>query len=947
MHQLSNYIREVKRNDSKPEYKFSIITPAYNVENYIEETIESVFEQNWLENNKNQIQMIVINDGSTDNTWDKMKKSLGKYSNLVIINKENTGVSDSRNTGARYALGKYWNFLDSDDKLGESAVYNVNKILEANPDLKLVKMNRRYFEKYNGTPEFYMGDLKYSQTINTAKDPYHPIIHMSSIFFDNQLWDKDMFPVHLTYGEDAWVAGIMIEKVKEIYFSFEAVYCYRRRYSEDSIVDQHKGDPRKYIDQVRDFYIPYFKYIKKRFGFISSHIQSMIILYFSWNLKNKDDYDFLTKNYKDEYLEALYDTLSYCQSEVIMGETRLLNYYLRHTLLILKNTGEIPKNNLFYEPIIENIEDKETPVIRDYRNKRIERWDIRKARITVLKSLNGYVSILGDINTIFDLKFNENFKICFENSFGERFYFQKEFHTPFKSYWIMNDILKQVIGFSDNIPNAFFINSKYVRLLGFFKVDNKWYETQFDLNFVGHFAWLVNYTEGSFFPIDNKLVTYNRESKQFELEHLTKKNIKKNEDLVSNSLLSRDTKEDEHQIKKILLWRKTANILKGLKEKYKLTINCYMDRHNSSWDNATALLLEHNKHITSDTKTKNYFIVDKKSKSYRSLKKKNIKVIPFGSLRHKLLFLVADRLISSQANIANYNPFRKIWNNKMNDKLNFEYVFLQHGVNLRKLATYRDPWMTRTKLGIDQIIATNKLEYEHLTDTSNGSEFLPESVKLIGMARHDLLEVKKEPIETGSPKKILVMPTWRKNLSIWKSGDYVYNPAFKNSEHFMAWNSVLNNPKLRSFLSEYNAQLIFAPHPLEQIQIDDYDLKNVDQIIQKVVNYNKLINKTDAFITDFSSLGLDYFYENKPIFILNTNDDYWENFDNVLNYQSGKFGDVSRDVDGLVENVIVSLKNNFEVPSERKKFRDQFYKSEIGINISKEILLETNILNKK
>lgn len=92
---------------------------------------------------------------------------------------------------------------------------------------------------------------------------------------------------------------------------------------------------------------------------------------------------------------------------------------------------------------------------------------------------------------------------------------------------------------------------------------------------------------------------------------------------------------------------------------------------------------------------------------------------------------------------------------------------------------------------------------------------------------------------------------------------------------------------------------------------------------------------------------MDYFYENKPIFILNTNDDYWENFDNVLNYQSGKFGDVSRDVDGLVENVIVSLKNNFEVPSERKKFRDQFYKSEIGINISKEILLETNILNKK
>lgn len=942
---VSDLIKEIKRNDSDRNYRYSIITPAYNVEDYIEETLESVYHQKWLIKNPGQVQMIIINDGSTDGTWEKLLELYPNYDNLVIINKENSGVSETRNIGAKFAKGKYWNFLDSDDKLGEEAIWNVDKIYKSNPDIQLIKMNRRYFEKYNGTPEYYMRDLKVSGIIDTREDPYHPVIHVASMFFESVLWEDNMFPKHLTYGEDAWVAGIMIEKSPKIYFSFEAVYCYRRRFSEDSLVDQHKGDPRKYIDQARDFYIAYFKYIEKRFSKISIHVQSMILYYLSWNVKSKDDYEFLTDSYKDEYFPLLTETLSHCEDEIIMGQKRLLNYYLRHTLMILKHTGRIPEDNFFYPTTVEEIKNKNVPVIRDKRDKRIERWDVRQARIIVLKSIEGNISILGSINTIFDLKFNENFRVCFENEVGERYYFAEEFLTPFKSYWFMNRILKKVVSFSANVPGDFFKDGK-IKLIGLLKVNSEWYETEFSYEFTGHFSWLVNKTKGSYFPHQDKIISYDAPSKSLLVESVSSASLVKKEIAVAKNLLRRDTKESKFHILKILFWRNYANFLRKRKEKKCLTVNCYMDRHNSAWDNGTALLMEHNKNLEqNNTKNvKNYFIVDKQSAVYQELKKKGINVVPFKSFKHKRLMLIADRLISSQANITNYNPFRGIWRNKLNDKQRFEYIFLQHGVNLRKLASYNDPWMTRTKLGIDKIVATNQLEFDYLTDTNNGSEFLPENVKLTGMARHDLLNVDTKNKSKEEEKKILVMPTWRKNLSIWRGGDYMYNPAFKDSEHFKIWNSLLNNEKLFATLKEYNTKIIFAPHPLELIQIEDYDLKNVDQLIEKVSDYNQLINDTDAYITDYSSVGLDYFYANKPIFVLDTGDDYWDNFDDRISYQSGSFGDVRETVDELVDCIIDSVSNGLRTSEDKTRFRNQFYLHELNKNISHEILKKFNII---
>ncbi len=90
--------------------KYSVIIPVYNSEKTIKRCIESITSQK-----RNDVEIIVINDGSTDMSESICNKMQNKYNNIVYIRKENGGVSSARNSGLCVAKGKYVMFIDSDD----------------------------------------------------------------------------------------------------------------------------------------------------------------------------------------------------------------------------------------------------------------------------------------------------------------------------------------------------------------------------------------------------------------------------------------------------------------------------------------------------------------------------------------------------------------------------------------------------------------------------------------------------------------------------------------------------------------------------------------------------------------------------------------------------------------------------------------------------------------
>ena len=112
--------------------KVSVIIPVYNVENYIEKCLESVINQTI-----DEIEIIVVNDGSTDLSKERINKYLNKYKDKIkYLEKENGGLSSARNYGMKFATGEYIAFLDGDDYIELDAYQKMyEKAKEENADM--------------------------------------------------------------------------------------------------------------------------------------------------------------------------------------------------------------------------------------------------------------------------------------------------------------------------------------------------------------------------------------------------------------------------------------------------------------------------------------------------------------------------------------------------------------------------------------------------------------------------------------------------------------------------------------------------------------------------------------------------------------------------------------------------------------------------------------------
>lgn len=111
--------------------KVSVIVPIYNVEKYLEKCINSLLSQT-LED----IQIILVNDGSKDNSGNIAKEyEKNNKDRVIYVEKENGGLSDARNYGLKYATGDFIAFLDSDDYIEKNAYEEMyNKVIEENAD---------------------------------------------------------------------------------------------------------------------------------------------------------------------------------------------------------------------------------------------------------------------------------------------------------------------------------------------------------------------------------------------------------------------------------------------------------------------------------------------------------------------------------------------------------------------------------------------------------------------------------------------------------------------------------------------------------------------------------------------------------------------------------------------------------------------------------------------
>lgn len=118
--------------------KLSIIVPVYNTEKHLKKCFDSIINQN-----NSEIEVVVVNDGSTDNSETIINKYTNKYKDVFkYYKKDNTGVADTRNFGIEKATGEYIMFLDSDDYIDKKLYDNIKKYIDENVELIKYKMQR-------------------------------------------------------------------------------------------------------------------------------------------------------------------------------------------------------------------------------------------------------------------------------------------------------------------------------------------------------------------------------------------------------------------------------------------------------------------------------------------------------------------------------------------------------------------------------------------------------------------------------------------------------------------------------------------------------------------------------------------------------------------------------------------------------------------------------------
>lgn len=177
----------------------SIIIPIYNVEKFIDRCIKSVLSQNF-----NQWELILVNDGSTDNSG-KIAENFAKTdSRIHYINSKNYGVSHARNLGLKQATGQYISFIDSDDELEKNALFSFAQI-EAASKASLYKFG---YKRISANEEIKVtstqtGIFKVSQALSIIETNSYSGFLWNSIFKSNIIKQhKLQFDESISWCED-------------------------------------------------------------------------------------------------------------------------------------------------------------------------------------------------------------------------------------------------------------------------------------------------------------------------------------------------------------------------------------------------------------------------------------------------------------------------------------------------------------------------------------------------------------------------------------------------------------------------------------------------------------------------------------------------------------------------------------------------------------------------
>ena len=858
-------------------YDFSIIMHIHNVEDFLSETIESIINQNL--NFKDNVQIVLVNSDSIDNSTEIAMDYQGKYpENIVCLSCESELSADAYNLGLEHASGKYVNFMNPCDILSPDLLSKVKKSFKSH-DVNFVTFPVEYLNLEKRYPLKYKFTNIDDDIINLNK--YNNFVHVdvATIFIKRDFIGDLTFNNEIKISDALFINKLLINNDKyslvqdTVYYQMEEMPTYEGLSKEDI------------LSLFDNFCLELINFSIDKYSAVPKFVQNTLLYYLQYVVRINDIKEiFNTESELDEFWNQFTNIIDHISIDVIDKSKDIKSG--------IKNFLKFIKNNDFH------IEVKGNEVYVKSGNDILNILHKRKLWFDIVEIKDGYLNISGSLTSSCDKKYlsveavksGNNIKTVFEAKNVEYL------NTPRETKYFLSIPWDFVYSFDFKIPIgkdesfSLFFRTIYQeddnRAVMYNEITGKYYLNLSDF--------------GNYFRKDNKILLLKRDVFYIRPESYVracfyelKVFIKI---LVSGLPLIAKFKT--------ILFRFIWFILYPFYKNKNIWL--FTDRRDLSGDNGEHFFRYA---MTRKDDVKKYFVIESGCDDYNRLKEiYGGHVVEFGSFKHKILYAFAKKLMQSQISPSTYNPFHEPKPRRFAGLGLGEVYFLQHGVNRYDMSS----WITKFDKNLSLILTVSDVDFAEFT--SGRYNYDHEIIQELGYPRFDNLT------NDNLKKQIVIMPTWRNNIK-------TVNQLIE-SEYYERFSGLLNNEKLINHAKKAGYSIVLKPHPLMYKFINVFNVNDYVKV-DNVTKHHDILCDSALMITDYSSVAFDFVYLKKPVIYYQYGGGRDHHFDIstvISDDGSLEFGEIIEDEDRLIDKIIEYIDNDCEMEEIYQERVESFYK---------------------
>ena len=792
--------------------------------------------------------------------------------------------------------GDFVTYLYGGDRWSEQALQQLHAMLQKHPDNAVVMMHKVMPDETEGAFAQVIPDKKL--VIANIKKDYN----IYPFYFGGTVLAVEAFrnqPLRKELGIEAEREFFLsiVSKYKKVYFLNQITFYASQAQEGDFTFYEPIYNEDWYERSFTEFWLPYLKKMQEKYGkvpvFIQYHLLFSVKARFMSNLNNRNKH-VIPEGQEMQCLERMRQAFAYIDDDVLFNCHKISEVNVTDSMKwvygILKH-GEgyhfekrYVAGNPYYgaaNVVFNKITNLKTNIL--FMNYEDGMLKIDGTIHPILYSMASevYLSFNGKK---YELQYNDRYAL--NKAFGVSLYKGHSFHVdiPMEGIKDSNLFCQAKIG-DETIRITFCYESHFSRMSGAFPSS----------------YWCFG-VEPLYMAV--------KEEEGMRIRTITKKDKKRQERKLSKEMLLCKRK----RAWLFLVIRKVYFMMRPIMKRKPVWM--YLDKIYKAGDSSEYL---YRYACAQKDNIQHYYLVDKHATDYKRMKKDGYKPMVRGSIKHRLVFLMADMMVISNSTVFAFNNYGLPNSKFIRDLVEFHVCCVQHGMSVQKIAVAQNRLRDNTRL----YFCASKYEIENLSRPIYDYVGY-DALKLTGVPRYDGLK-------NDDKKQIMISPTWRMQAAVpvrTSEGEQRdYNPMFKESTYFQVFNALINDQRLIDAAKKYGYRIKYVLHPIVSAQVDDFDKNKYVDIIPAVgdMSYETMFRESSLMVTDFSGIQFDFAYMRKPLVYLHHKDIPQHYEEGTFFYDTMAFGEIAHDNDELIDLLCEYMASGCKMKEEYVRRADDFF----------------------